>query len=100
MRYIIVALLMIMCCDNAKANEWVPYAGNRPTPYVQPLIPIYYYSPQILVVPVAPQPIQYVPITTYSNVVVERPVWCLFKRYDIVPVANTVYLPVNPMRPY
>ena len=89
-------ILMIICGSTCEAQV---YGEIRPMQYFQP-VPVYYYAPQVIVVPVVALPVQYVPITTYSNVVVEKQHWCLFKKYEVVPVANTVYLPVNLYRNY
>lgn len=88
----LLLVLLMMVCAVSDGGEWMSAGEIRPIQIVQPA-PVYYYAPQVIVVPVPPPPIQYVPVTTYSNVVVERPVWCLLKRYDIVPVANTIYVP-------
>lgn len=96
----LLLVLLMMICAVSEGGEWVSAGEIRPIQYFQPA-PVYYYSPQIVIVPVAPpQQIQYVPVTTYTSVVVERPHWCLLKRYEVVPVANTVYLPVGVFRNY
>jgi hypothetical protein len=41
-------------------------------------------------IPVVPQ---YLPVTTYQNVVVERRYHCFFKRYEVVSVPQTLYVP-------
>lgn len=99
MKNLLLGLLLTLFCSVCCGGEWIAAGEIRPIQIIQPA-PVYYYAPQVIVVPVPPPQIQYVPVTTYSNVVVERPIWCLFKRYDIVPVTNTVYLPVTPIRSY
>lgn len=84
-------------CGNVNGDEgWVPYVYRPPVmvqqaPIVQ-MVPYYYAVPVpvAVMVPLAPQ---YVPVTSYQNVLVERRYHCFFKRYEMVSVPQTVYVP-------
>jgi hypothetical protein len=95
MKSLFYGIILIMACGSV--CEAQVYGEIRPiVPYVYYGVP-YYYTPQTVMVPVAPpQPvIQYVPVTTYQNVLVEKKEWCLLKKYEIVPLYQTVYIPVK-----
>lgn len=77
----------------ANGDEWVPYMGPNAYPVVQniqmiPAPPMVFYYP----VPVMPQ---YVPMVVYQNVVVETRSWCLLKKFEVVRVPTTLYVPVR-----
>jgi len=63
---------------------------NQPAPIIQIVPYYYYYVPMVTMVPSVPQ---YVPMTTYQNVLVERRYHCFFKRYEVLTVPQTVYVP-------
>jgi hypothetical protein len=44
--------------------------------------------PVVQVVPV-------IPVTTYQNVIVKEPFWCLHHRYKVVSVPQQTYVPIN-----
>jgi hypothetical protein len=70
----------------------MPYVYQAPVVIQQaPVVP-YYYVPMVTMVPVAPQ---YVPVTLYQNVLVERRCWTLLKKTEVVSVPQTVYVPVR-----
>jgi hypothetical protein len=72
---------------------WGPYVYRPPFVVQQaPTVPVapYYYVPVVTMIPLVPQ---YVPVTTYQNVVVERRYCCFFKRYEVVSVPQTLYVP-------
>jgi hypothetical protein len=72
---------------------WGPYVYRPPVVVQQaPAVPVvpYYYVPVVTMVPLVPE---YVPVTTYQNVVVERRYCCFFKRYEVVSVPQTLYVP-------
>jgi hypothetical protein len=95
-------LLVVMLCFagiSANGDEgWAPYIHQSPVmvqqaPIVQnfQLVQNYYAvpSPVTIMVP------QYLPVTTYQNVVVERRYHCFFKRYEVVSVPQTLYVPIR-----
>ena len=93
----IVCLFVAGLSGNVYGDEgWVPYVYRapviiQPAPIVQ-MVPYYYYAPMVTMVPLAPQ---YVPVTTYQNVLVERRYHCFFKRYEVLTVPQTVYVPIR-----
>lgn len=89
-----VFLGLVLCCAGLTANgsEWISYVQNpvvQPVTIQQPVVIQYVYVP---VVPLVPQ---YVPVTSYQNVLVERRYHCFFKRYENVLVPQTHYVPVR-----
>jgi hypothetical protein len=83
------------CCGNAHGDEgWGPYIHRSPVMVQQVptavVAPYYYVVPMVTMVPVVPQ---YLPVTTYQNVLVERRYHCFFKRYEVLTVPQTVYVP-------
>lgn len=95
MKTCLMVFLMISG-SSCYANEWVPY--NNYTPVYQlpatmqpyPLIPV--PAPAPVIVPIS---VQYVPVVTYSSVLVEQKRWCLFKRYEWVQVPQVHYVPMG-----
>ena len=85
---------MFLVCAVSEGNEWGPYVYQAPimvqTPAVQ-YVPYTYYVPSTVMVPV-------VPVVSYQNVVVEHRCWHLLKRYEVVRVPQTIYVPVAPVR--
>jgi hypothetical protein len=76
-------------------DGWGPYVYRPPVLVQQaPVVPIapYYYVPVVTMVPYVPQ---YVPVTSYQNVLVERRYSCFFKRYEVLTVPQTVYVPTR-----
>jgi len=93
-------LLVVVLCFagiNAYGDEgWGPYVYQSPVavqqaPVVQnfQLVQNYYTVPS----PVAIMVPQYVPVTTYQNVVVERRYCCFFKRIEVLSAPQTLYVP-------
>ena len=86
----------MLCCCVVYGGEWMPAMEIRPTPSVfinyGEYLPTYYYAPRVIMIP-APVNYYYVPAYTYQNVVIEKHYWHLCKRYEIVPTAQTVYVP-------
>jgi hypothetical protein len=85
---------LVLSCAGLTANgsEWIPYVPNsvvQPVVMQQPVMIQYVYVP---VVPPAPQ---YVPVTSYQNVLVERRYHCFFKRIEVLSVPQTVYVPIR-----
>jgi hypothetical protein len=83
------------CCGNVYGDDgWVPYVYRPPVLVQQasavPVAPYYYVVPMVTMVPVVPQ---FVPVTVYQNVLVERRYHCFFKRYEILTVPQTFYVP-------
>lgn len=95
----IVFLLVAGLSGNVYGDEgWGPYVYLapvlvQPAPIVQ-MVPCYYIIPVpvVAMVPLAPQ---YFPVTTYQNVLVERRYRCFFKRYEVLSVPQTVYVPIR-----
>lgn len=92
MKKLLVGMLLFVCGGVAMGDEgWGPYVYNppvisQPVQVVQNIQFVPYY---VMVTP------QYVPVTTYQNILVEHKVWCFHKRYEIVRVPQTVYVPVK-----
>lgn len=94
MKKLLAGLLMSVAGMSAHGGEWVPYVYQAPV-MVQPAPVVavpYYYAPMVTMVPMAPQ---YVPVTLYQNVLVERRCWTLLKKTEVVSVPQTVYVPVR-----
>jgi hypothetical protein len=94
MKKLLAIIFLIYSVSSADASEWVPYVYHAPSiiqaPPVQ-YIPYTYYVPSTVMVPV-------VPVVSYQNVVVEHRCWHLFKKYEVVRVPQTFYVPVAPTR--
>jgi hypothetical protein len=96
MKKLLVGLLMSVAGMNAHGGEWVPYVYHSPivsqqAPVVQNFQVIqYYYAPTVTMAPTVPL---FVPVTTYQNVLVERRYHCFFKRYEVLSVPQTLYVP-------
>ena len=76
-------------------NEWGPYVYQAPivsqVVTVVPQVPvIQYYVPVVAMVPLVPQ---YIHVTSSQNVLVERRYYCFLKRYEVLAVPQTVYVP-------
>jgi hypothetical protein len=82
---------IFLICSVSKGGEWGPYVYQAPlvpqVPAVQ-YVPYTYYVPSTVMVPV-------VPVVSYQNVVVEHRCWHLLKRYEVVSVPQTIYVPVR-----
>jgi hypothetical protein len=99
MKRLLLAVMLCFAGINANGDEgWGPYVYQSPivaqqAPIVQnfQLVRNYYAVPS----PVAIMVPQYVPVTTYQNVLVERRYHCLFKRYEVVSVPQTLYVPIR-----
>lgn len=91
----VVFLFCAGCCGSVYGDEgWGPYVYQSPVvvqqaPVVQ-MVPYYYTVPVVQMVPLVPH---YVPVTTYQNVLVERRYHCFFKRYEVLSVPQTLYVP-------
>jgi hypothetical protein len=91
-------LVVVLCFAGINANGdegWGPYIHQSPimvqqAPVVQNFQVIQYYAPTVMMAPSVPQ---YVPVTTYQNVVVERRYHCFFKRIEVLSVPQTLYVP-------
>ena len=77
MRIVLGAILCLMC-SSAFCQEWIPYVPPNPV-VVQAVVP--------------PVVLNYVPVVTYQNVLVERGLWCFHKRYENVVVPKIQYVP-------
>lgn len=88
-----MVLFVVGYCGSAYGDEgWVPYVYRppvvvQPAPIVQNFQLIQYYN-----IPMVPQ---YAPVTTYQDILIEHKVWCFHKRYEVVRVPQTVYVPVK-----
>lgn len=99
MKSLLLAVVLTVAGTSADGDEgWGPYIHQSPvmvqqTPVIQnfQLVQNYYGSPS----PMVPVATQYLPVTTYQNILVEHKVWCFHKRYEIVRVPQTVYVPVK-----
>lgn len=99
MKRLLVGIFLSFAGLSAYGDEgWGPYTYRSPimvqqAPVVQnfQLVQNYYAVPS----PVAIMVPQYVPVTTYQDMLVEHKVWCFYKRYEIVRVPQTVYIPVK-----
>lgn len=95
MKKILAGMLLFVAGNVAVGDEgWGPYVHQSPVavqqaPVVQ-MVPYHYYVPVVTMVPYVPQ---YVPVTSYQNVLVERRYCCFFKRYEVLTVPQTVYVP-------
>jgi hypothetical protein len=95
----LVFLLVAGLGGNVYGDDgWGPYVYRspvlvQPAPIVQ-MVPYYHVVPVpvVVMVPLAPQ---YFPVTTYQNVLVERRYHCFLKRYEVVSVPQTVYVPIR-----
>jgi hypothetical protein len=98
MKKLLAAAFLICagCCGSVNGDEgWGPYVYQPPisiqqAPAVQNFQMIQYYAPTVIMAPVVPL---FVPVTSYQNVVVERRYCCFFKRYEVVTLPQTVYVP-------
>lgn len=97
MKSLLLAVLLCVAGVNANGDDWGPYVYRSPivnqfVVMIQPaqIVPYYYYVPVVVIAPVTPQ---YFPVTTYQNVLVERRYSCFFKRYEVVTVPQTLYIP-------
>jgi hypothetical protein len=86
-------LFVFALCSVSYGSDWMSYVPQQPmavqqAPAIQ-YVPVYY---PIIIAPAAPQ---LVPVTTYQNFVVERRCWTLLKRYEVVSVPQTVYVPIR-----
>lgn len=79
MRIVVWAILCLMC-SSVMAQEWVPYVPPQQPVVVQNVV-------------VQPYVMNYVPVVTYQNIVVERGLWCFHKRYENVVVPRVQYVP-------
>lgn len=96
MKSLIWSLLLVLYCSTIFGAEWGSVNDFNRIGYVVPA-PVYYViQPQQVVIPVVPivPQIQYVPVVVYGNVIVEKQYCCLFKRYEVTPVTNVVYVPI------
>jgi hypothetical protein len=85
--------LVLSCAGlTASGSEWIPYVPN---PVVQPVVMQQPVMIQYVYVPVVPLVPQYVPVTSYQNVLVERRYHCFFKRIEVLSVPQTVYVPIR-----
>jgi hypothetical protein len=99
MKSLLLAAVLCVAGMNVRGDEgWGPYVYHPPVvaqqaPVVQnfQLVQNYYGYPSPMI-PVVPQ---YLPVTTYQNVVVERRYHCFFKRYEVVSVPQTLYVPIR-----
>ena len=95
MKKILAIMLLFVAGNDVLGDEgWGP-SVYRPPVLVQqapavPVAPYYYVVPVVTMVPVVPQ---YVPVTVYQNVLVERRYHCFFKRYEVLSVPETDYIP-------
>jgi hypothetical protein len=98
MKRLLLAAMLCVAGINANGDEgWGPYVYQSPimvqqAPVVQNFQAIQYYAPTVMMVPSVPQ---YFPVTTYQNVLVERRYHCFFKRYEVVSVPRTLYVPIR-----
>jgi hypothetical protein len=96
MKNIVLVIMLMIYGSVSYADQWVSAQAITPVaPTIQygQYLPYYYYNPQVVIINVPYQ--YYAPVTTYQNTVVEKQYWCLFKRYEIVRVPQTVYVPVK-----
>jgi len=95
----IVFLFVAGLSGNVYGDEgWGPSVYRAPVmvqqaPILQ-MVPYYYVVPVPVVVMAQPAP-QYVPVTVYQNVLVERRYHCFFKKYEVLSVPQTVYVPIR-----
>jgi hypothetical protein len=97
MKRLLLAVMLCFAGMRANGDEgWGPYTYKSPivaqqAPIVQnfQLVQNYYAvpSPVEIMVP------QYVPVTIYQNVLVERRYHCFFKRIEVLSVPQTLYVP-------
>jgi len=97
MTKIFMGILLCLVISSAKADEWVPYVYRPPVVVLQNFqaisVPVPVFYPYFVpVVAVAPQ---YVPVTTYHSVLVERRYCCFLKRYEVVSIPQTQYVPIR-----
>jgi hypothetical protein len=93
-------LVVVLCFAGMRADGdegWGPYTYQSPVvvqqaPVVQNFQAIQYYAPTVMMAPLVPQ---YVPVTTYQNVLVERRYCCFFKRIEVLSVLQTLYVPIR-----
>ena len=96
MKKLLVGIFLSFAGMNANGDdEWGPYVYRSPimvqqAPIVQNFQAIQYYAPTVMIAPYVPQ---YVPLTTYQNFLVERRYCCFFKRYEVLSVPQTLYVP-------
>jgi hypothetical protein len=92
----ILAIMLLFVAGNVAVGDegWGPSIYHPPVMVQQApavmVAPYYYVVPAVTMVPVVPQ---YVPVTVYQNVLVERRYTCFFKRYEVLTVPQTVYVP-------
>ena len=95
----LLAVAFLFCagyCGNVHGDEgWVPYVYQAPIVQQAPLVQMvpYYYAVPVPVPVMVPSAPQFVPVTVYQNVLVERRYACFFKRYEVLSVPQTVYVP-------
>ena len=85
-------IFLFLSISNANANEWVPYNEYRTQVVATPVaqLPVIQQYPVIV-----PLMVPYVPVVTYSSILVEHNQWCLFKRYEWVQVPRVHYIPMS-----
>jgi len=97
MKKLLVGIFLSFAGMNAHGDDgWGPYVYQSPimaqqAPVVQnfQLVQNYYVAPSPIVAIVP----QYVPVTIYQNVVVERRYHCFFKRIEVLSIPQTLYVP-------
>lgn len=100
MKKLLAGLLMSVAGISAHGDEgWGPYVYQAPivsqqAPMVQNFQAIQYYAPVVMIAPSVPL---FVPVTTYQNILVERRYHyhCFFKRYEVLSVPQTLYVPIR-----
>lgn len=94
MKNILLVLLLMFCC--AEVNGQI-LGENRPIVNYNCAPQYVVVNYQYIAVPVATivPVIQYYPVVIWQNVVVEKREWMLTKRYEIVPMYQTLYVPAR-----
>ena len=92
-----MGILLCLVVSSVRADEWVPYVYRPPVVAVQNFqaisVPVPVFYPYFVpVVAVAPQ---YVSVTTYQNVLVERRYCYFLKRFEVVSIPQTQYVPIR-----
>ena len=85
-----LSLFLILWSSVVRADGWVACGEIRPT---QPVVQYVNMPPSVFLIAVPIPQVYYVPVTTYQNIIIEKNYWCLSKRYEVVPVPQTVYVP-------
>ena len=83
--------LLVNSCYAQGTNSLVYGYYSPYTYYPQSIV---YYQPVPVMVPVV-QVVPVIPVTTYQNVIVKEPFWCLHHRYKVVSVPQQTYVPIN-----